>query len=165
MKRKQQLTVIFMAALAGFSGGLISNQILQIPSAFAAKSFANEKVVTAEEFQVVDQDGKIVGRFGTFADLPELSSSEKPSGASAPQLRLGQETGFQIILSAGKTEGSRIILKDAKNKTRTVIGSMHLYIPGTRVTHIRQASSIVFFDNFGRYLWSAPGEIKTDLSR
>lgn len=165
MKRRQQLSVILLAAFAGFIGGLTSNQIVQTPSAFADKNFANQKVVTAEEFQVIDQDGKIVGRFGTFADLPELSPSEKTSNTSAPQLRLGQETGFQIILSAGKAEGSRIVLKDAKNKTRTVIGSMRLYIPATRVTDIRQASSIVLFDNFGRYLWSAPGEIKTDLSR
>ena len=114
MKKKQQWMVVLMAALAGFIGGLASNQIVQTPYAFADKNFSNQKVVTAEEFQVVDHDGKIVGRFGTFADLPELSTSEKTSNASASQLRLGKETGFQIILSAGKAEGSRIILKDAK---------------------------------------------------
>jgi len=165
MKRKQQLTVVLMAAFAGFIGGLASNQIVQAPSAFAEKGFVNQKVVIAEEFQVVDRDGKIVGRFGTSGDLPDLSSGGKISKASAPQLRLGQETGFQIILSAGESEGSRIILKDAGNKTRTLIGNMQLYIPQTRVTHNRQVSSIVMFDNSGRFLWSAPGEIRTDLSR
>jgi len=114
---------------------------------------------------VVDQAGKIVGRFGTSGDPPDLSSSEKTSKASAAQLRMGQETGFQIILSAGEAEGSRIILKDANNKTRTVIGNMQLYIPLTQVTHNRQVSSIVLFDNYGRFLWSAPGGIITDLSR
>jgi len=59
MKRKQQLTVILLAAFAGFIGGLISNQIVQTPSAFAEKGYVNQKVVIAEEFQVVDQDGKI----------------------------------------------------------------------------------------------------------
>jgi hypothetical protein len=165
MKRKQQLTVILLAAFAGFIGGLISNQIVQTPSAFAEKGYVNQKVVMAEEFQVVDQDGKIVGRFGTSGDLPDLSAGEKISKVSAPQLRLGQETGFQIILSAGEAEGSRIILKDANNKTRTVIGNMQLYVPLTRITHHRQVSSIVLFDNLGRFLWSAPGGIRTDLSR
>jgi hypothetical protein len=165
MKRKQPFTVILIAAFAGFIGGLTSNQIVQRPSAFAEKGFVNQKVVIAEEFQVVNQDGKIVGRFGTSNDPPDLSSDEKISKASVAQLHLGQETGFQIILSAGEAEGSRIILKDAGNKTRTVIGNMQLYITQTRVTHNRQVSSIVLFDNLGRFLWSAPGGIQTDLSR
>jgi hypothetical protein len=165
MKSKQQLTVILMAAVAGFIGGLISNQIVQSQAAFAEKGFAPQKVVVAEEFQVVDQDGKIVGRFGTSGDLPDLSASKTISNASAPQLRLGQDTGFQIILTAGETGGSRIILKDANNKPRTVIGNMQLYIPLTRVTHNRQVASIVLFDQFGRFLWSAPGGVQTDLSR
>jgi len=58
-----------------------------------------------------------------------------------------------------------IILKDAGNRTRTVIGNMQFYMPQTRVTHNRQVSSIVMFDNSGRFLWSAPGGIRTDLSR
>jgi hypothetical protein len=165
MKRKQQLAVVVIAAFAGFIGGLTSNQIVQTPSAFAEKGFVNQKVVVAEEFQVVDKDGKIVGRFGTSGDLPDLSSGEKNSKASAAQLHLGRETDFQVILSAGEAAGSRIILKDASNKTRTVIGNMQLYNSMTRITHIRQVSSIVLFDNYGRFLWSAPGDIQTDFSR
>lgn len=165
MKRKKQLKMILMAAFAGFIGGLASNQIAQPQSAIAEKSFVNQKVVIAEEFRVVDQDGKIVGRFGTSGDFPALSSGEKNSKAAAAQLRLGQETGFQIILSAGEAEGSRIILKDAKNQTRTVIGNMQLYIPLTRITHNLQVSSIVLLDPSGRFLWSAPGGIQTELGR
>jgi hypothetical protein len=165
MRRKQRLTVILVAAFAGFIGGLASSQIVQTSSALAARGYINQRVLIAEEFQVVDKDGKIVGRLGTSGDLPDLSSGEKMTKASAAQLRLGQAPGFQIIISAGEAEGARIILKDAGNKTRTVIGNMQLYMPLTRVTHNRQVSSIVLFDHLGRFLWSAPGDVQTDLSR
>lgn len=165
MKRKQQLAVIVMAVFSGFIGGLASNQFFQTPPAFAEKGFFSQKVVTAEEFRVVDQDGKIVGRFGASEDLSDSSSSEKNSKPSPAQLRLGQENSFQIILSAGAAAGSRITLKDAKNKERTVIGNMQLYIPLTRVTHNREVSSIVLFDRYGRFLWSAPDGVQTELGR
>jgi len=165
MKKKQPLFIILLASFAGFIGGLISNQIFETQSAFAVKEPGQPKVIIAQEFRVVDTDGKILGRFGASGDLPDLFSKKKMSKVPVPQLILGQETGFQIILSASEAEGSRIVMKDKKNKIRTVIGNTELYIPLTRVTHRRQASSIVLFDHRGRFLWSAPGGIRTDLSR
>jgi hypothetical protein len=165
MRRKQQLRAILMAGLAGFMGGMASNQLVRIHPAFADKGAANRKVVIAEEFQVVDPDGQIVGRFGTFSDPPDIPVGLKTSKTAAMQLRLGQEPGFQIILSAGAADGARIILKDAGHKTRAVIGNTQLYVPQTRTTYDRQVSSIVLFDNYGRFLWSAPGGIQTDPSR
>jgi hypothetical protein len=93
--------------------------------------------------------------------FPKIDESQAP----VPQLRLGQGSGFQIILSAGADAGSRIIMKDEKNKTRTVIGNTELYITQTRVTHKRQVSSIVLFNHRGRFFWSAPGGIKTEWNR
>jgi hypothetical protein len=165
MKNQQRLGIILLASFAGFVGGFISNHTFQSSSAFAEKQPLHQKVVIAEEFRLVDKDGTIFGSFGTCGQSGYLSSKNENANPSVPQLRLGQENGFQIILSAAGAQGSRIILKDNNNKVRTVIGNMELYIPLTRITHNRQASSIVLFDKFGRFLWSAPGGIKTDLSR
>jgi len=165
MKKKQPLFIILLAALAGFAGGFISNQIFQPKPAFAKKALSHQKVVIAEEFRVVDKDGKILGSFGTPGYLPDIFSKKDGSQAPVPQLRLGQESGFQIILSAGAGAGSRIIMKDEKNKPRTVIGNNEFYIQQSRLTYKRQVSSIVLFDRRGRFLWSAPGGVVTEAGR
>ena len=165
MKNKQQLFIILLASFAGFMGGLISNQIIETRPAFAVKEPNHQKVVIAEEFRVVDIDGKIIGSFGNPGYLIDIFPKIDESLAPVPQLRLGQEKGFQIIFSASEAEGSRIVMKDNKNKARTVIGNTEFYIPQTQVTHRRQVSSIVLFDRKGRYQWSAPRKIKTDAGR
>ena len=165
MKKKQPLFIILLATFAGFAASLISNQVFQTKPAFAKKALSHQKIVVAEEFRVVDKDGKILGSFGTPDYLPDKFPEIDASQAPVPQLRLGQESGFQIILSAGAGAGSRIIMKDEKNKTRTLIGNTELYIPQTRVTYRRQVSSIVLFNQRGRFLWSAPGGIETEWNR
>jgi len=165
MKKKQPLFIILLAALAGFAGGFVSNQIFQTKPAFAKKALSHQKVVIAEEFRVVDKDGKILGSFGTPGYLPDIFFKKDASQAPVPQLRLGQESGFQVILSAGAGAGSRIIMKDEKNTTRTVIGNMELYLPQMQLTHKLQVSSIALFNHRGRFIWSAPGEIITEWNK
>ena len=165
MKTKQNVAIVLLATLAGFMGGLISNQIFEPRSALAQKQSSAPNIVSAQEFRLVDSDGRIWGCFGVFGDLPDAGSRQQKSEVPATQLHLGRETGFQIILSSGGAGGSRIIMKDEKNKTRTVIGNTEVYMPLTRVTHRRPVSSIVMFDNRGRFEWSAPDSIKKELGR
>ncbi len=165
MKNKSSLFIILVAIFAGFAGGFISNQIFQTKSAFAVKAPDHKKIVIAEEFRVVDKAGTVLGSFGTPDYLPHKSPEMDKSQASAPQLRLGQEFGFQIILSANADTGARITMKDKKNKTRTVIGNTEFHLRQSRWTYKRQVSSIVLFDRLGRFLWSAPGGVVTEAGR
>ena len=165
MKKKQPLFLILLATFAGFAGGFISNQIFQTKSAFAQKARAHQKVVLAEEFRVVDEDGNILASFGSPGYLLDKSAKKETSQASGPQLRLGLESGFQIILSAAADTGSNIIMKDERNTTRTVIGNTEFYIPQTQATHTRQVSSIVLFNRLGRFLWSAPDGIRSEWDK
>jgi len=165
MKNKPQLFIILLASLAGFMGGLISNQIMETRSAFAVKEPKYQKVVIAEEFRVVDKDGKIIGSFGTPGYLFDVFPVIDESLAPIPQLRLGREKGLQIIFSASEAEGTRIVMKDNKNNARTIIGNTEFYIRETGVTHRRQVSSIVLFDHLGRFQWSAPGGVRSELGR
>ena len=165
MKNKQPFVIILLATFAGFAGGFVSNKIFQTKTALAQKASNHQKVVIAEEFRVVDKDGKTLGSFGTPGYLSDVSPTIDTSEAPVPQLRLGPESGFQIILSVGPNAGSRIIMNDEKNKPRTVIGNTEFYIPLTRVTHRRQVSSIVLFNQRGRFLWSAPGGVATEGGR
>ena len=163
MKTKSQVFIILLASLAGFIGGLISHHVFETRPAFAVKETQHQKVVMAEEFRVVDKDGKILGSFGT-TDLQDASSASDERPAPAAQLRLGQRKGFQIILSAGETDGSRIVMTDKNSTTRTVIGNTQFFLPLRQATHKSQVASIVLFDQYGRFQWSTP-PIRTELGR
>jgi len=165
MKTKPQLYIILLATLAGFMGGLISNHIFETRPAFAVKEPKYQKVVTAEEFRVVDKDGKMLGSFGIPGYLQDEHPVTEKRPAPVPQLRLGQKKGFQIILSAGEADGSRIVMKDKNSTTRTAIGNTKFYIRETGVNHWREVSSIVMFDHLGRFQWSAPGAVRSELGR
>ena len=163
MKTKPQVFIILLAALAGFMGGLISHHVFETRPAFAVKKIQHQKVVMAEKFRVVDKDGNILGSFGT-PDLQDTSSASNERPASVAQLRLGQKKGFQIILSAGEANGSRIVMTDQKGITRTAIGNTEFWLPMRKITHKSQVASIVLFDHLGRFQWSTP-PVRTELGR
>ena len=164
MKTKPQLFIILLATLAGFMGGLISNHIFETRSAFAVKGTQYQKVVMAEEFRVVDKEGNILGRFGIPGYRQDANPAKDEKLAPVPQLRLGQNPGFQIILSAGEANGSRIVMTDKNSTTRAVIGNTEFRLPMKQVTHKTQVASIVLFDQYARFQWSTP-PIRTELGR
>lgn len=164
MKIKPQLFIILMASLAGFMGGLVSHYIFATRSAFAVKAPQYQKVVMAEEFRVVDKEGKILGSFGTPSNVQDANAANDEKPAPFPQLRLGQQPGFQIILSAGEAGGSSIIMTDKNSTVRTVIGNTQFWLPMKKVTHKTQVASIVLFDQFARHQWSTP-PVRTELGR
>ena len=163
MKTKPQLFIILLAALAGFTGGLVSHQILETRPAFAVKAPQYQKVVMAEEFRVVDEEGKILGSFGTPNSVQNSNAADDKKTGLVPQLRLGQKKGFQIILSAGVAGGSSIIMTDKNSTVRTVIGNTQFWLPMKKVTHKTQVASIVLFDQFARHQWSTP-PVRTEPS-
>ena len=164
MKTKPQLLIILLASFAGFMGGFISHHIFETRPAFAVKAPQYQKVVMAEEFRVIDKDGNILGSFGTPGYLKEANPTTDEKLTSVPQLRLGQKKGFQIILSAGDANGSRIVMTDKNSTTRTVIGNTEFWLPMKKVTHNTQVASIVLFDHLGRFQWSTP-PVRTELGR
>ena len=164
MKTKPQFFIILLAAFAGFIGGLISHHIFETRPAFAVKETQYQKVVIAEEFRVVDKDKKILGSFGIPGYLQDGNSVVDERSAPVSQLSLGQQTGFQIVLSAGEAGGSRIVMKDKNSTIRTTIGNTEFFLPMMQRTHKSQVASIVLFDQYGRFQWSTPA-IRTELDR
>ena len=141
MKKKQPVIYNFAGNVCRFCRWFYFKSNFSTKPAFAKKAPSHQKVVIAEEFRVVDIR---MERYWAASELRVICRIHFPKKTSpqapVPQLRLGQESGFQIILSAGAGAGSRIIMKDKKNKTRTVIGNTELYIP--KIAAYPQASSI-----------------------
>ncbi|MCD6600120.1 MAG: hypothetical protein J7L19_06090 [Dehalococcoidia bacterium] len=58
MKRRQYLLLVGLTIIAGLVGGAVSNQVFMARPALAQGKKQYEKVITAEQFLVVDKDGK-----------------------------------------------------------------------------------------------------------
>ena len=58
MINKQKISYVLWAILAGFTGGIISNQLMTTESAFAEKEIQKRKVIVAEEIRIVDENGQ-----------------------------------------------------------------------------------------------------------
>jgi hypothetical protein len=76
MKRGQHILMVLLALVAGLIGGFVSSHLIQ--PVLAEKQAKPHEVVVAEEFRLVDKDGKVIGT---------LSKTEYTDG---PVLRLFQ---------------------------------------------------------------------------
>lgn len=59
MAKRQHSLTLLLAVVAGLVGGLISSRLLMEQPVFAEKKAPHEKVVRAERFELVDEDGNI----------------------------------------------------------------------------------------------------------
>jgi len=102
MKSKQSGLFLVLAIVAGFAGGFISNQIVANKSAFAENEQKSRKVIVAEEFRLVDENGIPRAKLGfdsTFQKTELLLSSPKddPLGTPLILLSIGTSGGFLRI--------------------------------------------------------------------
>lgn len=59
MGKKYLLTVVVLAMVAGFAGGVMASWVLTSRLVFAQQTPEQAKVMQAERFEVVDEDGKV----------------------------------------------------------------------------------------------------------
>lgn len=73
MSRMQYALTLIIAVLSGFVGGAVSNRVLKGTSAFAENPPEQGKVLRAQRFEVVGQDGKLYAILGetTFPHVKE----------------------------------------------------------------------------------------------
>ena len=64
MKRKQYLLLVVLTVVAGLIGGAVSNYVLMAGEAVAQETKQHEKVITAEEFRLVDEEGDTLAILG-----------------------------------------------------------------------------------------------------
>lgn len=107
MKSMQSGLFLALALVAGFVGGFISNQIVANKSAFAENEQKPRKVIVAEEFRLVDQNGTPRAKLGfdsTFQKTELLLSSPKDDPLTTPLilLSIGTSGGF-LRIDGGKS--------------------------------------------------------------
>ena len=90
MKRRQYLLLITLTVIAGLIGGAVSNWLFMARTAEAQETKNHEKVVIAEEFRLVDKDGKKLALLG------------KPYGLDQYGLRMYDDKGNVCISLKGQ---------------------------------------------------------------
>ena len=78
MSKKQYSFIVVLAFVGGLVGGVVSNQLLLSQPAHAEKKAQPSKVIEAEEFRVVDKDGRKRAQLMlTELDSPALIFSDE----------------------------------------------------------------------------------------
>lgn len=112
MNRKQCVSVVALALVAGLVGGVVSTQLFVGKPAFAEKKPPHEKVLRAERFLLVDKDGKMHG---------VLAVDENSSGFH-PTLSLVDNTGMgRLTLTLDSSGSPSLYMHDKKGKCRVAL--------------------------------------------
>jgi len=143
MNRKQYLFTLLLALLSGLIGGVLSIWFLMPPSVLVQD--APQKVITAENFQLVDKHGKVRGEFGVrdyAAALQAVTDIElKFTGdLLVPGLRLFSEDGQRTLALLSLTGDSPFLRLMDDTDAETWLGA-----EGLQIT-----------DDNGEVVWWAP---------
>lgn len=181
MSKKQYIPMFIVAIIAGFLGGALSNRFMTLDRVETQKDLGAKNVVVANEFHLVDDDGK---------DRWVL----KLSGEGEPNITFINKNGwapmaigvnrkgfpfFNMVLEPRKNGGPSFVLMDSQMKNRALLGlrrdgepylslldkngqvraalgSIDLKNPITGLNEKRPCSSLVLFDQDGKVIWSTP---------
>jgi hypothetical protein len=103
MKNKQTALIVVLALLAGFVGGLLSNQLINIKSAFAEKEPKPQKVIVAEMFKIVNEKGQVCGSFGGHEKGGKPAGILSLYGDNSSVHLAASETAARLHLKTNKT--------------------------------------------------------------
>jgi hypothetical protein len=112
MKRGQYLLLVALTVISGFIGGVVSNQLFNRPA--VAQESENRKVIEAQEFRVVDENGKIRTWLTVKEGAPSIVTFDE-NGRSRigltvingnPSISIRDENGKNRIWLVGKANGN-----------------------------------------------------------
>ena len=110
MNKKQCGLLLVFSLLAGLVGGILSSQFFLGTPALAEKKVGLQNVVTAEEFRLVDKEGKTLSTWGMYAGGPGIVLFNKN----------GQ---FRAVFSlTSPDEGPVLTFADNKGNHRAIVG-------------------------------------------
>jgi len=164
MNKENFALLVIVAVVSGLTGGAISTFLLMPPSVLAQDG--PQKVIEAEQFRVVDQDGNTraklgTGELGTYLNLFDVKNQVRVMltvNESKPTLILlhNDATTSGVPMTLFTNQGPSIQIYDSENQLRTALGTIQLKNAGTGSTEIRASSSLLLCDEEGNVVWPAP---------
>jgi hypothetical protein len=129
MNRKQYSQIVILALIAGLVGGVVSNQFLMGEPYLAEKNGLQEKVIRAERFELVDNNGTLRGILGIIGYDPSLMLVDK-------------DGCFRCVLTAAP-DGASLFLRGKDCKDQITLSG-------------RIDPALRFYDEKGNVVWKAP---------
>ncbi len=165
MNREQFLLILLVAVISAFLGGALGVWFRMPPSVLAQDE--PQKVIRAEQFQVVDQKGTIRAILGTGPDDRAHLLLYDAMGTSWATLSEGKDgPALRLIFKKAQTSLSpnALIVEGAKGASLLLGASEGLMLSDTK-GNLRGAISVpkestpaflVLFDEEGKVVWVAP---------
>ena len=72
MNRRVYSLILLLALTAGVVGGILASHFLVTTPILAAKTLEPQKIVAAEEFRLIDHEGRILSTWGMYAGGPGI---------------------------------------------------------------------------------------------
>ena len=146
------LTLV-LVMLAGFAGGMASNLLFQPQTVFDGKKGQTPKVITAQEFRLVNQEGKIRARLRV---IPRIGGSSL--------ILMDQKGRQRTEISLNAIGEPRLVFKDQEGgeiaELSYLAGKTNLRLEGKNGTRISVMGGprpgVVIFNKNSELIWSAP---------
>lgn len=108
MSRTETRRTVLLATLAGFVGGTLSGALLGMEPLLARDATLLSRIVAAEEFRVVDQEGRVRASLGTEPSLLSRLVLYDPDGNIRASLSLNavHETAGLFLYAKGEDSHS-----------------------------------------------------------
>ena len=144
MRKRDLVLLLAVSIISGLIGGFIANQVFNGKTAMAQGNEDPPGLIQAQEFRLVDSQGKI------FAALAFSQSSKEP------YLIFNGKDGKQRVILDFDEGNPRMILKDNDSQTRLIMGTSEVTSRFKGTIEKRPPSSLVMFNKDGRLIFSAP---------
>jgi hypothetical protein len=147
--KKQALA--FLSLFAALVGGMVLNQLVVGKAAIAQQEAEPHKVIVAEEFRVVNKEGKVLASLGTPAGEPGI-------------VLFNREGKIRAVLSLVSTEQTPILsLLDTDGKHRATVGMkangepyIALRNKESRVSISLSEGKVTVYGEDEKVVWSKP---------
>jgi hypothetical protein len=165
MNKKQFGLVLVLSLLSGLVGGILTSQFFLGTPVLAEKKVGPQNVVVAEEFRLVDKEGKILSTWGMYAGGPGIVLFNKngqfravfslTSPDEGPVLTFADNKGnHRAIVGLGAERQPYVTLRDQTGNERI---SLSLDDDGDPYLALYdQASSLVLIGKDGQITWKTP---------
>jgi hypothetical protein len=132
MNKRIYSLIILLSLTAGLAGGLLASHFFVTPPVMAAKMSEGQKVIEAEEFRLIDKEGRILSTWGMYAGGPGIVLFSKngqfravfslTSPEEGPVLTFADQDGVhRATVGLGAKRQPYLALRDIAGKERLTL--------------------------------------------
>jgi len=156
MSRRQFHVALVVLGLSAFAGGVAAHWLLPGQTAWAQDAYVQQRV-SAEQFELVDEAGRVRGLLEMSQGDPRLALIDETGRVRAEMAILRGEPGVAVLDRNGTVRGelfmsdgvARLSIRDVRGEDRAVVGAIQTRDADTGATFEWGESTISLFSANG----------------